>query len=1163
MSCKKDDSLFQLLKPKNTGIYFANMISENDSLNILTYEYLYNGGGVAIADFNNDGLQDIVLTGNMVSSKIYLNKGDFSFQDITEYSKMDTRNKWSSGIAIVDINNDGWKDIYICATTKKNAEDRENMLFINKGLNKNGIPVFEENAKNYGIADDGYSTHAGFFDYDRDGDLDLYVLTNKLSLRNPNSYRPKVKDNSAENTDRLYRNNGNNTFTNVSSEAGITIEGYGLGLAFSDINKDGWTDIYVSNDFVTNDILYINNKNETFGDSIHSFLKHQSQFSMGNDIADVNNDALPDIITLDMLPESNDRIKTTISNKSYINYINDQRYGYQHQYNRNMLHINNGQFMDKRNISFSEVGLYADMYKTEWSWSPLMVDVDNDGNKDLLITNGFPRDLTDKDFANYRSEVRSYLDEERLLDSLPVVKVANYAFKNDKHLSFKNKTKEWGLQIPSFSNGAAFADLDNDGDLDYVVNNINDPAFVFRNNLVDRKNGENKARYLKVLLQGPKLNKSGIGSKLTLHLSDGTFQYHEHFLNRGYLSSVDEIIHFGIPDHKEAKELLIQWPDGKEQKIGITKTNQSIVVDYINAKNRGKSEFDNELIKTFFTEASREYNLKYVHTEKDKIDFNIQRTIPRKFSQNGPGLAVGDVNGDQLEDVIIGGSADQQILLYLQEENNTFKKIDNAFGDNITSKEPQGLLLFDADNDTDLDLYVVYGSIEDEPGSNTYKDIFFLNNGEGTFTPATDAVPEIRTSGSCVRAADYDQDGDLDLFIGGRVVPGSYPLPAKSYLLENNKGVFTDVTSKICPSLNNAGMVTDAIFTDIDNDQLIDLIVIGEFMNIKIFKNEKGVFKELTNTGLDTQFGWWNSIAPGDFDNDGDMDYIVGNLGLNNPYKVSYKHPMWVYADDFDQNGSIDPVLFCYIKAYMFSEEKKLFPVHFWDELNSQSIKFRNQFNRYEEYSKATLDKLLSEEEKQNALSLYANNMASCYIENRGNGKFIINPLPLLAQLAPIYGISVFDYTFDGNLDIVMVGNDFGNEVFYGNYDAFKGLLLQGDGNGNFKAVSTKESGFYVDGNGKSLARLSFGNGNQLLIAAQNQDTLKVFKATSGAKKEIKISSNDAYALLFLENGKSRKIEFNYGSGYLSQSSRVLSVPKKCTKAVIFDYKGSKREIIF
>jgi hypothetical protein len=1151
-SCSNEPgTLFRFVPSEESGIEFNNEIHDSDSFNILTFEYIYNGGGVGVADFNNDGLKDIFFAGNQVSNRLYLNQGALKFSDITAAAEINVEGRWSSGVSVVDINHDGWMDVYVTATMRPDAEDRRNMLFINKGLNKAGVPVFENQASLYGVEVGAYSEMAAFFDYDRDGDLDLYVLINQRMDGVPTSYRPKITDGTAANNDRLYRNEGDHTFTEVTKEAGITIEGFGLGLAISDLNKDGYPDIYVSNDYLANDILYVNNGNGTFTNRIADYMGHQSQFSMGNDAADINNDGFSDIVTTDMLPETNFRKKTTIGNKSYATYIYNEDFGYEYQYVRNMVHLNNG--LDK-GIPFSEIGQLAGVFQTEWSWSPLFVDVDNDGFKDLLITNGFPKDVTDKDFANYRSEVGNLASPGFLNDSIPVVKIPNYAFRNMGNLAFRDVTAAWGFGQTSFSNGAAFVDLDNDGDMDYITNNINDKAFVYENRLYSEKKKEGIPSFLDLTLIGSGANLRALGANVTLYNERG-IQYQECVAYRGYLSSVDDIIHFGLGSARAVDSVVIVWPDRSMQILRQPAINQRLEVTY---QPTVPTPGIGAVSQTLLQQLRSPQGIVYQDKEEDFIDFNQQRTLPHKLSQSGPGMAVGDINGDGREDVVIGGSVGEEVSFFLQDIHGGFRMM-AAHGNGAKFSEDEGLLLFDADNDKDLDLYIVSGGVEGS-GPRDYQDRLMMNDGKGNFSPAPTAVPDTRASGSCVRAADFDRDGDLDLFVGGRVVPGAYPLPAQSYILQNNGGVFEDVTKVVCSGLDSLGMIVDALWSDFDSDGQRDLVIAGEFMPLVFYKNDHGKFTRLEATGLDSQTGWWNSLSQADFDRDGDIDYVAGNLGWNNNFQVSTKYPLKLFAKDFDSNGSIDPVMACYMRETMGDSTKKLFPVHFWDELNQQSPAFRRKFTRYKQFGKATLEGVLTASELKGAYVLNATYMSTSYVENLGGGHFSLRELPVETQFAPVQGLLTDDINMDGYMDVLMIGNDYGNEVFAGKYDAFTGVLLLGNGRGDFKVVKPSESGFTVRGDAKALVRVNVGE-SAVYIASQNKGPVVSFSSVRPSSFTFMPLVNDSWAEITLHGGTKTRVEFHYGSGYLSQSSRVVSIPRDAQSIKVFDWKGAERQI--
>ncbi|MEE9462184.1 MAG: VCBS repeat-containing protein, partial [Bacteroidales bacterium] len=914
-------TLLQELPSSHTGIQFINQLHESDTNNPLFYEYYYNGAGLAVGDINNDGLSDIFFGANMEKSRLYLNEGGLKFKDITETSDINTQGSWITGVTLVDINQDGWPDIYLSVGGNID-DDYRNLLYISNG-EKDHL-AFTERAKDAGLQDDGYSTQAAFFDYDRDGDLDMYLVTSAMNVPNKNSVRRPVGDGTHITTDRLYRNEGIDPvsrlpkFHNVSMEAGITWDGFGLGISISDINRDGWPDIYISNDYITNDLLYINQGDGTFKNLIRDYFRHVSYSTMGMDVADFNNDGLVDVFTLDMLPEDYFRKRIMAGNmRSYERYRAEIKAGYLEQYIRNMLQLNNGALNGE--YSFSEIGQLAGVFETDWSWAPLFADFDNDTYKDLFICNGIPHDLTNMDYSALwitTMKKNPSIDFEVLrailmkdLNTKGNVKKPNVIYRNSGGYVFDDVSKEWGMDQPSYSTSAVVSDLDNDGDLDLVLNNINDPASVYKNNLIDKTGPDSSSHYLVVHLSGSEFNRNGIGSMITLY-HDDQLQFYEHFPVRGFQSMLDNKFHFGLGGNLAVDSLSIQWPDGKIQILYDIPANQTLVLSHQDASDQEYQDIAEGPDDLLFKEVSENLNIEYEHREREFVDFNIQPLIPHMYSREGPGITAGDVNGDGLDDFFIGGSTGFAGEVFIQQESGKFSSYPLPGNKNF---EDMGALFFDADTDGDDDLYVVSGGTGLPPGNPFYADRLFINKDGGDFELMNGALPLDGVCGSQVTASDFDKDGDLDLFVCGRVELENYPIPPRSYLLRNDSEGsivrFTDVTRSKGKGLENAGLISAALWSDFNKDGWPDLILAGEWMPIKFYQNVRGVFQDVTrNTSLENYTGWWNSLVAADFDKDGDMDYVAGNLGLNTRFKVSQDQPMRIVAKDFDMNGTLDPV---------------------------------------------------------------------------------------------------------------------------------------------------------------------------------------------------------------------------------------------------------------
>ena len=1082
---KESAQLFSKLSVEETGIDFQNQLTETHSYNYFTYPYMYLGGGVSVGDLNNDGLEDIFFTGNMVANKLYLNKGNLQFEDISKNAGIEGDERWYSGTTLVDINQDGYLDIY-CSVSGKNPPFN-NVLYINNQDN-----TFTEKAAEYGIDYDGQSMQSTFFDYDKDGDLDLYVINYPpTSFVAPVEYYAYMQDNhELKDSDRLFRNDDGH-FTDVTEEAGLSSFGLSLGVVASDINNDGYTDIFISNDFNAPDFLFINNQDGTFTNQINASLQQTSFFGMGADIADFNNDGYMDIFQLDMSAEDNFRSKANMSAMDPVAFYNSVEYGLHHQYMQNSLQMNNGNQTGEVPL-FSNVARLAGISSTDWSWAGLLADFDNDGWKDLFVTNGIRRDVNNKDFyAKYRQffdDLENSPDYEgkeekaellKILEELPSEKLSNYMFKNKGDMTFERKTKAWGLDEKTFSNGVAYSDLDNDGDLDLVINNLEDVASVYRNDATGKNQVTIDLRGGDSILPH--------GSKVTMYTAKG-LQIQEYNTVRGYLSSVTPLLHFGLGDVEEIDSLIIEWPDKKVTKLANPEVNRRLTVNYDESKTELRSN-PSVLTQSKRFQTQDATNL-FRHTENPFDDFAKEVLLPHKNSTLGPSLAIGDLNGDGRDDYIAGGAIGQPPVVYLQKETGDFEILDIPDLAEDKYYEDLGIVIFDADRDGDQDFYIASGGNEFDVNSLGYQNRFYENLGENEFKRNGEALPDIRTSGLDVTASDYDHDGDLDLFVGGRLIPKKYPYPADSYILENlstpGAPKFVNATQKVLPELKELGLVTASSWIDFNDDGWDDLVVVGEWMPIKFYKNNKGTFEDVSEQLLPGKSnGWWFDIQKGDFDNDGDQDLIVGNLGKNYKYQASESSPFTVYLNDFDENETPDIVL-----SYKKGETE--FPVRGRQCSSQQMPAIKKKFKDYNSFASANLKQIYTTKMLEESLSYAITSFESVYLEN-DNGSFKSRPLPQLAQISSINKFVVDDFNSDGNLDLVLAGNLYNAEVETPRADASFGLYLKGDGAGNFESISMMESGLKIVGDVRDMELLRI-NGTRHILAAKNDDQLQLIK---------------------------------------------------------------------
>ncbi|MGQ0641521.1 MAG: VCBS repeat-containing protein [Gemmatimonadaceae bacterium] len=1098
--------LFSRLPSSLTGVRFENRLRETRELNVFTYRNFYNGGGVALGDLTGDSLPEILLTSNTEGPRLFMTEGQFRFRDITSASGLKSAARsWTTGVTLADVNGDGRLDIYVSRAGHGSPRQRANALWIHQGVT-DGVPHFVDMAEKYGIDDEGFTTHAAFLDHDRDGDLDLFLINN--SPRPVSSFGPRntrqVRD--PYGGHKLYRNDGDR-FTDVSARAGIhgSEIGFGLGVVVSDVNRDGWPDIYVANDFFERDYLFINGRNGTFSEALDQQMPSVTYFSMGVDVADLDNDQWPDIYTTDMLPEDEYRLKTMASFEGWDAYQAKVRDGYHHQFMRNMLQYNNG------DGTFSDIGQMAGVAQTDWTWGALIADLDLDGRKDIYVTNGIARDITSQDYVAFLADRetmkevtgggRKRVDFERLTRAMPSTPLANYAFRNRGDWRFTNEAAVWGLDTPAFSSGAAYGDLDGDGALDLVVNNVNGEAFVYRNNA---RRLFPDHRFVRVRLDGSGHNRFGIGARVTVHTGTVTLMQ-EQAPSRGFQSSVDYVLNFGLGmgrgrgrgSEREADRydtidsVRVVWPDGRiSVQLGI-KPNELLVMRHADAT-LAAAPAPVVPAATLLADVTEQTRFEYRHQENDFVDFERERLIPKMLSLEGPAMAVADVNGDGLDDVFVGGAKEQPGRLMLQRPHGSFAASNAGVFEQDAISEDVGAAFFDADGDSDLDLYVVSGGNEFSEGASGLQDRLYLNDGGGRFRKAEGHLPADSHSGSRVVAADYDQDGHSDLFVGGRVVPWKYGVDPVSMLLRNDgRGRFTDVTESVAPGLSRIGMVTDALWYDVDSDGRLDLVIVGEWMPITIYRNVGGGrLTRLEARGLEKSHGWWNRIIAADFTRDGRVDFVVGNLGLNSRLRASEAEPATLYVKDFDGNGFFEQVLACY-------NDGTSYPIAMRNDLIEAIPALQARFPSYKAYARRSVSEVFTAAELEGAVVKHAYTFATSLARQNADGSFTLIPLPREAQVAPVYGILADDLDGDGATDLLLAGNFDGFKPEIGRMRAGYGLLLRGDRGGAFTPVRRTESGFFVPGQSRDIRRLRTARGPRYAVA-RNNDRLLVFRPVRG-----------------------------------------------------------------
>lgn len=1081
-----ESPLLKLVSAEESGIDFQNTIQESFENNITTNINIYNGGGVAVADVNNDELPDIYFVSSTGKNKLFLNQGNLKFKDITDGSGLEGEQGFETAVTAVDINADGFLDFYVCRAGPIEDEHRRNKLYIN-----NGDLTFTEQGKAYGIDDFSASTGANFFDFDLDGDLDLYLLNyptdfsfcSKIEVKpsaDGTHSVPNLDPKGPYDSDRFYRNDGGK-FTDISKEAGILNFAYGLSVSVTDFNQDGWPDVYVGNDFIQPDFLYINNKDGSFSNQLGQFFRHTTQHTMGTEIADFDNDGLPDLHAVDMLATNQFRQKTTQNANSQSKYTSLIRNGYFEPVVRNVLQRNNG------NGSFSDIGCMAGIYKTDWSWSGLLADFDNDGWKDLAITNGYRREVSDLDFIEFTFPLirdknipirEQFADVYDFLNIIPTYKLRNFVYRNNGDWTFEDKTGDWFTSKASWSNGAAWADLDNDGDIDYIVSNLEDPAFIYQNMASDQSTGN----YLQFNLEGSAQNPKGIGASVTIHY-ENQLQYLEMNPTRGIFSSVEHLLHFGLGKTSQVDKIVVRWPNGLAQTITNVKANQRLTLRFEDANEPAPAAIASE--SALFQDRSSGIGMNFRHIENPYNDFENHFLQPWKLSELGPMMAVADVNGDGLDDVFTGNAFDQPAMLSLQTKDGRFTPASVETWEKSKLYEDHGALFFDADRDGDQDLFVVSGGAEGAD-ERAWQHRLYINDGKGNFE-MVNAIPPTRFPGSQAAAYDYDGDGDLDIFVGSRVVLGNYPATPKSYVLRNEGTHFVDVTDEVAPEFGNVGMVAALAWVNIDQNPEAELIVTGEWMPLTAFKIVNGKLQKMDPgpLGFEKSNGLWNQLVAADVDGDGDMDLVTGNIGTNTRFTASADKPLLCYGNDFDNNGSVDPVMAYY-------EGENIYPLVRKDVMIKQMPFLKKKFIYAKDYAKATVSDIFGEKEINSGMVMQANMLETCWWENKG-GRFERHVLPNQAQVAPVFGILVHDFNSDGHPDLLLAGNKYGMEVETGRCDASNGTLLLGDGKGGFNWVNNTLSGFWATKEARDLALLKGAAGRESVIVSNNNSTSQVY----------------------------------------------------------------------